>query len=458
MSESSVGATSLEGMRVEGDVCVVGAGVTADAITAELAGGGLAVVVLAPPASGSDAGDENLRELYRPHAPYLAGLRRAREPTLPLCVALPPTERRPRPWVEDSGWPEELELEPWLRAARDAWGTVTATASVDTGLFGKPPAFESSPVDTATVANPWSAKDGGTDSPRVLADASVEGWALDEPGTTVRELLVRRADGSRLAVSARRFVLAAGAIDNARLLLLADRERPGSLGNSHDLVGRFFQDAITCPIGTLMGRAPDPIGDALPGGWWLPASWLQERHELLSSRLALETFDGPPPGLSAEIGAYLGDERAWQHLATLTVETPPRREHRVRLADTVDEAGVPLPRLDWHDHEYPTWTLRATGHRLAETVGGAGAARLRMPRIRGLPRHAMPMSQPGGTTRMNADPRRGVVDLDGLVHTTTNLYVAGASVFPTLGCLPPQLTSTALTLRLADHLRRAIGA
>jgi len=53
---------------------------------------------------------------------------------------------------------------------------------------------------------------------------------------------------------------------------------------------------------------------------------------------------------------------------------------------------------------------------------------------------------------MHADPRGGVVDADGRVHGTDNLYAAGASVFPTAGFANPTLTVVALALRLAERL------
>ena len=53
-----------------------------------------------------------------------------------------------------------------------------------------------------------------------------------------------------------------------------------------------------------------------------------------------------------------------------------------------------------------------------------------------------------GTTRMAASPREGVVDADCRVHGTTNLFVAGSSVFPTTGNANPTLTIVALALRL----------
>ncbi|MFK7921340.1 MAG: GMC oxidoreductase [Bacteroidia bacterium] len=57
-----------------------------------------------------------------------------------------------------------------------------------------------------------------------------------------------------------------------------------------------------------------------------------------------------------------------------------------------------------------------------------------------------------GSTRISEDPRMGVIDKDCKVHGVSNLYVAGASVFPTGSHANPTLTIVALALRLADNL------
>jgi choline dehydrogenase-like flavoprotein len=62
-----------------------------------------------------------------------------------------------------------------------------------------------------------------------------------------------------------------------------------------------------------------------------------------------------------------------------------------------------------------------------------------------------------GTTRMADAPSRGVVDADCRVHGIENLYVAGSSVFPTVGYVNPTLTIVELSLRLADHLDQRLG-
>lgn len=63
-----------------------------------------------------------------------------------------------------------------------------------------------------------------------------------------------------------------------------------------------------------------------------------------------------------------------------------------------------------------------------------------------------------GTTRMSDDPRSGVVDGQAKVHGVDNLFLAGASVFPTGGHANPTFTIVAQALRLADHLSQAIGS
>jgi len=50
-----------------------------------------------------------------------------------------------------------------------------------------------------------------------------------------------------------------------------------------------------------------------------------------------------------------------------------------------------------------------------------------------------------------------VVNADGQVHGLANLYVAGSSLFPTYGASNPTLNLVALTLRLADHLKKVVA-
>jgi choline dehydrogenase-like flavoprotein len=61
-----------------------------------------------------------------------------------------------------------------------------------------------------------------------------------------------------------------------------------------------------------------------------------------------------------------------------------------------------------------------------------------------------------GTTRMSNDPRTGVIDENCKVFGMDNLYIAGSSVFPTIGYANPTFTIVALALRLSDHIKRQL--
>ena len=62
-----------------------------------------------------------------------------------------------------------------------------------------------------------------------------------------------------------------------------------------------------------------------------------------------------------------------------------------------------------------------------------------------------------GTTRMDCDPAKGVVDSNCRVHGISNLFIAGSSVFPTVGSDMPTITIVALALRLADQLEATLA-
>jgi choline dehydrogenase-like flavoprotein len=63
-----------------------------------------------------------------------------------------------------------------------------------------------------------------------------------------------------------------------------------------------------------------------------------------------------------------------------------------------------------------------------------------------------------GTTRMHPNPKQGVVDENCRIHGTSNLFVAGSSVFPTGGCANPTLTIIALAIRLAEQVKKMMAS
>jgi choline dehydrogenase-like flavoprotein len=141
------------------------------------------------------------------------------------------------------------------------------------------------------------------------------------------------------------------------------------------------------------------------------------------------------------------------------IDQAPNPDSRVTLGTERDEFGMPRPNLDWRlspiDRESVDRALQVLGQELGRT--GIGRLRVRLPEGEGWPSDLEGGYHHMGTTRMSADPKRGVVDADCRVHGVSNLYVAGSSTFTTGGSATPTLTLIALALRLADHLRAEIG-
>jgi len=149
-----------------------------------------------------------------------------------------------------------------------------------------------------------------------------------------------------------------------------------------------------------------------------------------------------------------------RYLVKNVMEQAPNPDSRVVLNAGRDRLGCPQIALQWSLSAIDKRTMHRAHEIMDEELRRAGVGELHSalgresdPWPSGLrgARHHM------GTTRMHADPRRGVVDANCRVHGIANLYVAGSSVFPTSGSANPTLTIVALALRLAEHVNRSLG-
>jgi choline dehydrogenase-like flavoprotein len=133
----------------------------------------------------------------------------------------------------------------------------------------------------------------------------------------------------------------------------------------------------------------------------------------------------------------------------LDLEQPPHRENRIRLSDPRDRLGQQRAVVDWRWRGGDEAGRQRIREVFARELERGGAGRLQVSRETALD---PAIHHHAGTTRMHPDPALGVVDGELRVHRMENLYVTGASVFPTAGVANPTLTVVALSLRLADHL------
>ena len=329
-----------------------------------------------------------------------------------------------------------------------------------------------------------------------------------ESGGNVTGVNVRIPGGRTLTVRSRRVVLACGAIDNARLLLLSSARHPAGLGNDHDQVGRYLLDHHYAPVAYFNGSQAPGFRRRM-GHRWLDVAGsryvyvlgaslsAQQQREQGLPRATLFTFEhsARTPALrslghiisgltSGTDAASRGDwsnvllhpmeiasgarDRYLRKLPPLgpvtrldigcNVEQIPNQGSRVTLGSGLDSIGQPVARLDWRldQREYETYC-----HTARLLVRECARLGVEVPEITEWAQgkdtqwasSLHDMAHPMCTTRMSDDPQRGVVDRQCAVHGVDGLYVAGSSVFSTGGTSNPTLMAVCLALRLSDHLR-----
>jgi choline dehydrogenase-like flavoprotein len=137
-------------------------------------------------------------------------------------------------------------------------------------------------------------------------------------------------------------------------------------------------------------------------------------------------------------------------------EQVPHPDARVRLLPRVDALGMPRLALDFRVQPQDIDSVWRAHELLASELQRQDKGQLEfLPDARErLAESAAVLGHHIGTTRMSADPAKGVVDADLRVHGVTNLFIASASSLPTSSHANPTLTVVALALRLADALDR----
>lgn len=486
---------------VRADVCVAGAGAAGITLALELAGSGLSVCVLE--GGGLGRADENQAlfggdELNHP-ADILPARTRALGGTTDVwagwCRPLDPEDFEPAQWRGELGWPFGRDhLDPFYRRAQETCeaGAFDYDAAGMAARAGKP-ALPLDPARVATLVYQYSPPtrfgrryrdelDAAQDV-EVYLHANLVEVRLEEGGQAVSELRCATLGGQALTVRAQRYVLALGGLENARILLASNQQQQAGVGNGEDLVGRYFMEHPHWYSGAYMvlWDAGDmrlyeragalTVDDEHPAGIEVPikgalgvASALRAAEGLPTWGATLSEQTGAREvGRTGEVDArrlapLLGAAPDSARVFTLTVRTEqrPLRDSRVLLGSGRDALGLPPIQLDWRIAEQDQHDMLRSLRIVAAELGRTGLGRLWAPHD-GAGAYA-PLRYAGGghhmgTTRMAPSADRGVVDPQGRVHGLSNLYVAGSSVFPTVGLANPTLTIVALAHRLADHLK-----
>lgn len=497
-------ATVESDTTIQKDVCIIGAGAAGITMALELEGSGRSVCVLESGGFHVETETQQLAAgrppigLLREHADYLATSRlRVLGGTTHHwtgnCRPLDAIDFEQRGWVPNSGWPfgpnelvpfyqratKLLQIQPFDYSLQDLARKpldLDPAAGIVTTVYHRSPPTRFG----LTYREPLAA----SRNVEVLLHANVVNLQTDEAASRIEWVDVASLAGKRFRVRARCTVLAAGGLENARLLLSSNRVHSAGIGNQNDLVGRYFMEHIYrgFGIGTVFfaepARALRLYTRESPGGFlkhhhrgvFSLSEDLQRRHRLLNYQFGIvpDQEPLPPPTLGGAVASLVGDlaradrrkAPAGSHFARfkLGAELSPDAENRVVLGDEIDALGTRRLKLRYRLTPFDKESIRRAVLVFATMLGRAFAGRVQLETDLDDPWDwTVPGMHHMGTTRMHADEKRGVVDPDCRVHGLSNLYIAGSSVFPTAGRPNPTFTLVALAIRLSDHIKTVLA-
>lgn len=441
---------------------------------------------------------------------------------------LDPIDLERRPWVPHSGWPIGWsELSPYYAPARSAFGVPEAATADHLRAAGAPlPDFDPERLDVGVWTFDrrfnrfvFSACADLVRHPRctIVTHATVTEILLKPDGRSVERLTARSLAGRKLEIRAGAYVLAAGGLENPRLLLASRGVASNGIGNDHDQVGRYFMEHPHARGGRVaqagawrllkaFGRT-HRLGGLELAGLLKPSAATQAQRSILNSSLTISARQPAQAAQTWGMRAYerikhnvaptRGGRALWMttkkatkwaqrridplrpwllHAAGLRelalvvrAEQAPNPDSRVLLTNQRDPLGVPRLALDWRTTELDVRSVAGLVETLAEEVRRLGLGRVEPADWLADPAggwrtdplvsaHPIGGYHHMGATRMSETPRTGVTDGEGRVHGVANLYVVGSSVFPTSGWANPTLTIVALAMRTSERVSQRLPA
>ena len=421
-----------------------------------------------------------------------------------------------RNWVGSTGWPfARQHLDPYYEQANAFLGVTKAQLDPDNRLqhigASKDKLFlvdgdhietRMTPLTRRSIFKDFTKSELlGTPGFKLLLNANLVSIETSQTQKMVKKFKIKTLCGKTLGCKAKIFVLAMGGIENPRILLLSDKHQSKGLGNTYDLVGRYFMEHPRVTSGRFhpydrhmktdfydpsycFNQAPSiaslsvtanvqrkerlldhklyiiPVYRGQDSTGYEELTW-QKRKMQATRRPCLEGIhlkqmarDLPSIAL-AGIGHIFKPRVLFKHFSILhVVEPAPNPNSRVTLGKGRDKLGCPRICVDWQLGSHEKHTIIRSQEILSDAVQEKGLAKIDIDKSAFGP-ESTPVKWAGhhmGTTRMDPDPRRGVVNVNCQLHGTQNLYVASSSVFPTVGDDVPTLTIVALAIRLADHI------
>lgn len=288
----------------------------------------------------------------------------------------------------------------------------------------------------------------------VHTSVSVRRIVLDNTGKVDSIVYSKNDTMDQQEKGAKLVVLAAGAIESTRLMLLSKcRQHSNGLGNNSGLVGENFafhhlwdgtlqydEPLYPARIGAITGQSHQFLAPAergivggikveftsTPGFRDFPKEWV------------------PKDELMAQMDKMIRSRKIILH-----AETAPDSAKRITLSEKHDKFGDPFAHIHYDTTEFDQRTHGFAQEIFNQFASATRGEKVSLDDVQEFDSGAHHM----GGCRMGTDVSNSVVNDFGKVHGADNLFVLGAAMFPgTSGAVNPTLTLAALALRAADYI------
>lgn len=496
--------------QIEGDICIIGAGAAGISIALEWINSPYKVILLE---GGGFEFDNNVQKLYKGtssgqnfpplNASRLHYFGGTTGHWAGFCSPFDEIDFKQRSWVPNSGWPFKREdLDPFYERANKTIQLGPYNYNLEFWQ-NQLPNMNPLPLNEKVIRTKmWQynqTRYGNIYKENIIKAKNIHLYtyanAVDiQTDTNVKEVnqvIVKNYTGKTHTVKAKNYIMACGAIQNTRLLLASNSQAKNGLGNDNDLVGRYFMEHIEVAVADIYMLKPFAtdlytfnFGITKASGELAITPEIQEKEQILNGTSSFH--------LNKDIENEAERMNSWKNFSELQnnlkkeallwkqfeevaksgkgnvgkifqmdirIEQAPNPNSRLTLGGEKDELGVQRAHMNWDLTQLDKRSIRTIHYLIGKELAASGLGRLKLrPHFEDASDTTFPENTHGGnhhigTTRMDEDPKKGVVNTNCQLHGIHNLYVAGSACFPTAGSPNPTLTIVALSLRLSDFIK-----
>ena len=488
----------LPNSTLEYDICIIGSGPAGISLAKQLLGTKFKIAILE--SGGIEPEDEyqDLNEgensgpsylsLYSSRLRCFGG---AGKLWAGVCAPFKDDEFNKKPYIELSGWPISFnDLETYYKKAAKLLG-ISFEKFYDKTLIGdtfKEMSFREFNRDnsllSANVFQISSSKDRDlaekfktefktSVNAHVIFHSTVTELNLSSSGTRIESVSVADLNGNKSNIKSKIFILACGALENPRILLMSNKSNKKGIGNDNGLVGACFMSHpgimnVAEIYKTSSNYCVSQDGSNIKHKVVFEISSKERfkqktlRHSLSikPNKTLLEKPSFKNTNLIDRVACFFKRDhefspKKWS--LDIGLEQPPRLSNKLLLDKSKDNLGMPKINMYWDDiSEIEKDTVTKTTKTMARELGILGTGRIKF-KDELLSGESYKIDDPInhhiGTTRMSDSSKTGVVDKNCKVFGISNLYIAGSSVFATSSIVNPTYTIVALSIRLGEYIK-----